>query len=64
MAVLQALEAIAEVVSEHRSLLVLSDEIYEKITFDIPHHAFAAIAGMHERTITVNGVSKVCTTVS
>jgi len=55
---LEALQAVARVVAEHKSLLVLSDEIYEKITFDVPHHAFAAIEGMRDRTITVNGVSK------
>jgi len=36
----------------------MSDEIYEKITFDGEHYPFAAIDGMKDRTITVNGVSK------
>jgi aspartate/methionine/tyrosine aminotransferase len=55
---LEMLEGIADVVSQHESLLVLSDEIYEKITFDLPHYSFAAIKDMRERTIVVNGVSK------
>lgn len=52
------LEALAQVVALHPSMLVLSDEIYEKITFDGEHYPFAAISGMQDRTITVNGVSK------
>ena len=53
------LEAIAEVVAEHPRLLVLSDEIYEHIIYEpAQHHSFAAISGMYERTMTVNGFSK------
>ncbi|MGB9954733.1 pyridoxal phosphate-dependent aminotransferase (plasmid) [Haloarcula marismortui] len=40
-------------------LLVLSDEIYEKILYgDASHQSLAALEGMHERTVTVNGFSK------
>jgi aspartate aminotransferase/aminotransferase len=40
-------------------LAVLSDEIYEKIRFDgCPHHSLAALDGLRERTVTVNGFSK------
>jgi aspartate aminotransferase len=52
------LEALADVVLKH-DLLVISDEIYEKLVFGVP---FASIAtarpGMKERTIVVNGASK------
>jgi len=42
-----------------RDLLVLSDEIYEKIIFDGREHAsLAGFDGMYERTVTVNGFSK------
>lgn len=52
-------EAIAQVVAEHPRLLVLSDEIYEHIIYEpAQHHSFAAIPGMYERTMTVNGFSK------
>lgn len=52
------LEAIARLAIEH-DLLVVSDELYEKITFGpTPHTSIAALPGMHERTITVNGFSK------
>lgn len=40
-------------------LVVLSDEIYEKILFDDAiHYSPAALDGMRERTVTVNGFSK------
>ena len=56
----EALEAIAEVVSEHPRLMVLADEIYEHIIYaPAEHHSFAALPGMMERTLTVNGFSKV-----
>lgn len=46
-------------VAEHPRLLVLSDEIYEHIIYPpAKHHAFAALPGMRERTLTVNGFSK------
>jgi aminotransferase len=54
----EILEAIAEIAIE-RNLLVLSDEIYEKIIYDgAQHHSIARLPGMAERTITVNGFSK------
>jgi aspartate aminotransferase len=51
-------EALAAVIAEHDRALVISDEIYEYIQFGEPHVSFAGIAGMKDRTITVNGVSK------
>jgi len=40
-------------------LLVISDEIYEKIIFDdFEHHSLAEFDGMMDRTVTVNGFSK------
>ena len=39
-------------------LLVLSDEIYEQIRFDRKHVSLAALDGMFDRTVTVNGFSK------
>ncbi len=51
-------ERICEVAKEH-DLIVISDEIYARITFD-GHRAqpVAALPGMRERTITLSGVSK------
>jgi aspartate aminotransferase len=48
---------IAEVV-RGENLWVISDEIYEHLTYDGAFISFAAITGMRERTLTVNGVSK------
>ncbi|HJH32520.1 MAG TPA: pyridoxal phosphate-dependent aminotransferase [Methanosarcinaceae archaeon] len=48
---------IADLAIDH-DLLVLSDEIYEKIVYGIEHVSIGAMDGMHERTITVNGFSK------
>ena len=53
------LQAIAEVVAQHPRLLVLSDEIYEHITYPpAEHFSFGALPGMFDRTLTVNGFSK------
>ena len=52
------LEAVAEVLRE-TNILVISDEIYAELTFgDQPHVSIAAIDGMQERTVMVNGFSK------
>ncbi|XP_071915798.1 bifunctional aspartate aminotransferase and glutamate/aspartate-prephenate aminotransferase-like isoform X1 [Coffea arabica] len=53
------LEEIAGIVARHPRLLVLSDEIYEHIIYSpATHTSFAALHGMWERTLTVNGFSK------
>lgn len=52
------LEKLAVVLRDFPQLFVLSDEIYELINFGEKHFSFAAIDGMFDRTITVNGVSK------
>ena len=47
------------VLAVERDLLVLSDEIYEKIFFDGREHAsLAGFDGLYERTVTINGFSK------
>lgn len=51
------LEEIAEVVEKY-DLLVISDEVYAELTYEQDHIPFAAITGMRERTITINGFSK------
>ena len=52
------LEAIAEVVKE-KDLLVVTDEIYAELTFNGEDHVtIAALPGMKERTILINGFSK------
>ncbi|MFZ7104805.1 MAG: aminotransferase class I/II-fold pyridoxal phosphate-dependent enzyme [Peptococcaceae bacterium] len=51
------LEMIAQVVTEN-NLVVISDEIYGELTYEGKHFSFAALPGMRERTITLNGFSK------
>jgi aminotransferase len=51
------LEAVAKVVEEH-NLVVISDEIYCELTYEGSHFSFAALPGMWERTVTLNGFSK------
>lgn len=53
------LEALAEVIKRHENLYVVSDEIYEHISYIGNHESIAQFPGMRERTIIINGVSKV-----
>ncbi len=50
-------EAIRQIAITH-DLYVLSDEMYEKLIFEGEHICLAALPGMAERTITLNGHSK------
>ena len=52
------LNKIASVLRKYPEIFVLSDEIYEHINYGVKHVSFASIAGMYERTITVNGIAK------
>ena len=52
------LEALADVIKHHDDLFVLADEIYEHINYVGKHESIARFAGMKERSIVVNGVSK------
>lgn len=52
------LQRLAEIAVE-RDLLVLSDEIYEKLVYDgAEHGSIAGFPGMKERTFTINGFAK------
>ncbi len=52
------LRRIAEIARRH-DLLVISDEIYEKLLYDGAEHlSIGSLPGMAERTITLNGFSK------
>lgn len=51
------LQGICEIVIEH-DLLVIADEIYAELAYDIQHTSIASIEGMQERTILINGFSK------
>jgi aminotransferase len=41
-----------------RDLIVISDEIYDRLTYGIPHTCFASLPGMKERTVLMGGFSK------
>jgi aminotransferase len=49
--------AIARIAEEH-DLVVISDEIYDRLVYGVQHVCFPALPGMRERTILVGGFSK------
>ncbi|WP_418789119.1 aminotransferase class I/II-fold pyridoxal phosphate-dependent enzyme [Paenibacillus agilis] len=51
------LERIAAVVKRH-GLIVLSDEVYDKLTYEGTHTCFATLPDMKDHTILLNGFSK------
>ncbi|MGE7665530.1 aminotransferase [Ureibacillus composti] len=51
------LEGIADLAKKN-DLLIIADEIYAELSYDEEYTSMAAIEGMHERTILVNGFSK------
>lgn len=51
------LKQIAELAIKN-DLVVITDEIYEKLIYGATHHSIASFDGMEERTITLNGFSK------
>jgi len=54
----EELEAVAAVAVEH-DLVVISDEVYEHLTFDgLPHVPIATLPGMAERTLTISSGGK------
>ncbi len=53
----KTLRSIADHAIDH-DLIVLSDEIYEKIIYEKEHVSIGSLDGMQDRTITINGFSK------
>jgi len=53
----EELVKIAKVAKRH-NLLVISDEIYERLVYGVEHTCFASLPGMKERTILLGGFSK------
>lgn len=51
------LEKIARIVIE-KDIFVISDEIYSELTYSGEHATIAAVPGMKERTVLINGFSK------
>lgn len=53
----EELQKIARVAEKH-NLIVISDEVYDKLTYEGAHTCFAELPGMRDRTILLNGFSK------
>jgi aminotransferase len=53
----ERLNEIAKIAEKH-DLLVISDEIYDRLVYGVPHTQFATLPGMRERTIILSGFSK------
>ena len=52
------LEKIANIVRQHQNLYIMSDEIYKDILYTDSHNSIAAMQGMSEKTIILDGFSK------
>lgn len=48
---------VAKLAQEH-DLIVLSDEIYDRLVYGVPHVCFPSLPGMRERSILLGGFSK------
>lgn len=53
----EELEVIAQLARDH-DLVVISDEVYEHLTFGTPHIPIATLPGMRERTVTISSIGK------
>jgi N-succinyldiaminopimelate aminotransferase len=53
----EELTAVAEMAVEH-DLTVITDEVYEHLTFGVPHVPIATLPGMAERTLTISSIGK------
>jgi len=49
--------AISEI-ADSKDIIVISDEIYCRLTYTGPHTVFSSLSGMKDRTIYLNGLSK------
>jgi len=54
----EELRSLADVLVQHNSVVVVSDEIYEHINFTDSYFSMAAFDDMYQQVVTVNGVSK------
>jgi aspartate aminotransferase len=52
------LRALGEVFKKHPQVLIISDEIYEYITFEEKMFSIGSIPELSDRTVTINGLSK------
>ena len=52
-----AFEGVRDLAVEH-DITVISDEIYQRVTYGVDQPSLAAFDGMEDRTVTINGFSK------
>lgn len=52
------LKSIAELISKHPQITIISDEIYEYINYNDKHVSIASFPEVYNQTVTINGVSK------
>lgn len=57
----ETLELLVELAHEHDALIV-TDEVYEHLTFEVPHIPVASLPGAFERTITISSGGKTFST--
>lgn len=53
----ERLNEIAALAKKH-NLVVISDEIYDRLTYGVEHTCFASLPGMYQRTVVLQGFSK------
>jgi len=53
----QELQKIAQIVRKH-NLLIISDEVYDELTYDFDHTPLASLPGMKNHVVYLNGFSK------
>lgn len=53
-------EGLAEIadLAASRDLIVISDEIYDRLSYGLPHTCFSSLPGMRERAVILGGFSK------
>lgn len=54
----EELKALARILSAHKKITIISDEIYEHINFVGKHESIAQFEEVYDQTVTVNGMSK------
>lgn len=53
----ELMQAVADLAERH-DLIVISDEIYDRLVYGVEHTCFASLPGMKERTVLLGGFSK------
>ncbi|MDM5333132.1 aminotransferase A [Ureibacillus composti] len=53
----EEVQAIGELLKD-KNIFILSDEIYSELVYDVQHYSIAAVPGLKEKTIVINGLSK------